>query len=250
MTTEWTEDEIVAYADGSAEGDAARRAARAVETDPRARAIFQRVREANAILRAAFDAPMQEATPAPILAAIHGEPGKVAALHRRAPMRRLASLAMAASVVLAVGLAVYLEPGLLGQGGRDAAPALALGPVAQGTALATALETRAAGAPEGTVTVLATFRTENGQVCREFEHMPQNDSIVIGGIACRTSGGWAVEALAGIEGDAAGAGGYTTASGEDDPLAGVLTRLGAGPALPPAEEGRLLQRGWREGAGG
>ncbi|MDX5362201.1 MAG: hypothetical protein LPL00_11885 [Alphaproteobacteria bacterium] len=246
MTTEWTEDEIVAYADGSAEGDAARRAARAVETDPRARAIFQRVREANAMLRAAFDAPMQEAAPAPILAAIHGKPGKVATLPRRGVMHRFVPLAMAASVVLAVGLAVYLQPGLLDRDGHDAAPALALGPVSRDTALATALETRAAGTPEDAVTVLATFRTEGGQVCREFEHMPSGSTKLVAGIACRTPSGWAVEALAEVALATQGGEGYTPASGANDPLASVLAGLKAGPALSASEEARLLRNRWQE----
>jgi hypothetical protein len=251
----FSEERIAAFVDGSIDDPAEAEAiARAIEADPEVRAVAERVERSNALLREAFAAPLSEGVPPAIAAAIASAGtgstapragSAVVAFRRRVRPAVWVPTAAAAAVALALGFG-----GIFDERAGDA-PVLALGPVPEGAPLHRALEALPAGSrsAEG-IEPLLSFRDGAGRPCREIEAAPIG-AIPAFAIACRApEGGWTVEALATVAAPDAPPGGeggaIRPASGgaEGDPLASALDRLGAGPALAPAEEARLIARGW------
>lgn len=261
----WTEERIAALIDGAVEDPAeAAQLGEAIAADPEARAVAERIERSNRLLREAF--PMaDEALPPAIAAAIFGTPaghapGSAAAPaadgRARAgdtvvafrPRPRLAfTLPRLAAAGLALGIGLGAGVWLAGRDG-DQPTVLALGAVPADGALATALETLPGGtaSAEG-VTPMLSFLDATGRPCREFE--VSGGAAHDGGIACRADdGGWRIEALAAAATGAPVSGtDYVPASGADDPdpIGAALDALGAGPALDPAAEARLIASGWR-----
>lgn len=254
MNSVWTENEIAAFMAGALDGADAARIAQALETDPAAQEAAERLAEgagpnpADALLRAAFAAPMAEPVPARLTASVLAEPGKVASLPRRGggprPMA-WAPAAMAAGVALALGFGAGFS--LRGPAqGPQAVAALSVG-AASGAALA-ALETAASGAEREGLVIAASFRDAAGRHCREFEARGPDGLPAAAGVACREGAGWRVLAMAAVAAPEAapGDGSYAPAGGAGgDALGAVLDSLGAGPALSPEEEAAMIAGGWR-----
>lgn len=250
MSRNWTEDEIAAFVDGATSDEDARRIAALVASDEAARAVADRLRRQNALLREAFAAPMAEATPPAIRAALGSAPpaGRAARRVERRETGRVrrrlpawAGAALAACLAFAVGLGG--APMLLGP---SQAPdlRLAIGP-APADALA-ALERAPSGSAVAGLTPLASFATRDGH-CREFETADATPSV---GLACRPAeGAWRIVALSAVADPGPGADaapGFAPASGAAvDALSAVLDALEAGPALSPAEEADRIAAGWR-----
>jgi hypothetical protein len=243
MRDEWTEEQIAAWVDGALEPEEARRIGAIVIEDEAARECARRVAAMNRMLKAAFAETLDAAPPARLTAAVLGAPGKVAALPVRRPVRPWVPAAMAATVALAIGLG---SGATLFGGGGDGAPAGAttlasVGPAAP--ALAAALESAPTGAttPEG-LRAVASFRMDDGRVCREFE---TGDAAA--GLACRgAQGDWTVMVIAAAPQTEAAGDGYAPASGVfADALSAALDAMGAGPALGPDEEAAAIADGWR-----
>jgi len=240
MTADWTEARIAALIDGSVEDPAeAARLAEAIATDPEAAAAARRIEALNAALRKTYPLPETEPMPAAIAAAIHGAPGKVTALPRRR-RPRMAALALAASLLLAVGVGAVIWPK---QDGRDIA---GLVPVVAD--LHRALETLPSGqiSAQGVQPMLS-FRDGAGRICREFERLAEGGPVARA-IACRTGDGrWQVEGRVDLADAAAPADdGYLPADGTDGAtLDPVLDRLQAGPPLTPEAEAALIGSDWQ-----
>jgi hypothetical protein len=257
MNGVWTQDEIAAFINGRLHGADAERIAMALEQDPAAQAAAERLaagappHPADALLRDAFAAPMEETVPARLAAAVLAEPGKVASLPRRGgggARRAWAPAAMAAGVALALGFGA----GFSLRGPADPAPqavaeaTLSVGPAA-GAALA-AFETAASGAERDGLRLAASFRDAAGRACREFEALDAGGLPAAAGVACREGGGWRVLAMAAVAAAsvAPADGGYAPAGGDGaDALGAMLDALGAGPALSPEEEAAMIAGGWR-----
>jgi hypothetical protein len=242
MRDEWTEEQIAAWVDGALEADEARRIGAIVIEDEAARECARRVAAMNRILKAAFAETLDAAPPARLTAAVLGEPGKVVALPVRRAVRSWVPAAMAATVALAIGLG----SGATLFGGAGGAPGGAttlasVGPAAP--ALTAALESAPAGAttPEG-LRAVASFRMEDGRVCREFE---TGDAAA--GLACRgAQGDWTVVVMATPLQTEAATDGYAPASGVfADALSAALDAMGAGPALGAQDEAAAIAGGWR-----
>ncbi|NIA72417.1 DUF3379 domain-containing protein [Pelagibius litoralis] len=252
-----TSEQIAAYVDGSLDEAEAAAVAEAIEKDAEARAYAEEVREANRLLREAFDGPMAEPVSAELRDTILGSDlesgdaaprGEVVDFAKAREARRpWVGMALAASIALVVGItstAVFFP------GGPDQpAPLVAVGPTPSTGLLHTALESLASGeVSEEGVQLMLTFRDGADRICREFELAGKAANTMDFGIACRGGGdsGWQVEIV--VTGPAleANPDGIVPASGPaEDALNAMLDALGAQPALGPAEEADLLKNGWR-----
>ena len=247
MSTEWSDAEIAAWVDGTLEGHDAERIERIMAQDPKARAYAEKVWESNEQLRAAFGAPIDEPVPASIKGAILGAPGQVTALPRRRWQAEWRPMALAASLALVIGAGAG---GFLWtpEGSRMIA---VLGDAPLEGPLHEALE----GLPSGTLSTagvrpMLTFRDQDGRACREFEVVGELPDDLEFGIACRQAptGTWYVEMVVAAEvPENLPDTGFAPASGAaGDALDAMLDALGAGPAIGPDEEARLLGAGWSE----
>jgi hypothetical protein len=241
----FSDETLMAYADGELDDTERAEIARAVDADP---ALAERVAEHQALrsdVFAAFAPILDEPMPPALTAA--ALPGKVADLSSAraaraeliaTPPRRWSWPEWGAiAATLAVGV---LAGSMIGGTGGDAALALATNTdgklVAQGQ-LATALSQQLA-ASEGAVRIGVSFAAKDGSLCRSF--------ITHGtaGLACRSSNAWQVPVVAEVA--SAAAGDYRQA-GSAMPAA-VLDAIDAritGPALDARGEQEALQRGWQ-----
>lgn len=259
----FSDETLMAYADGALPPAEAAEVAAALESDAEARAIVESFRNTATLARAAFADVTAEPVPDALARTVLGTEAPTASVTYFPPMRKArpplwrTMLPLAASVVLVLGLAAALflrqPPGVL-QGS-----VMALGPVPSGAVLAEILETRARGTPvalrerdgQGTehLMIVATLRDRNGRICREIEALDKTMQARLAGIACRdpASRMWIVEGTARIAASSPSGGSDFVPSGADekDALDGLLSILGATKALPPEEEQRLIVQGWR-----
>jgi hypothetical protein len=228
----YSDDTLMAYADGELEP--AERAAieQAMRTDPAIAATVERHRALRADVAAAFAGILDEPVPARLQ-----PPAPVVSLAVERDKRRRWSWpecgALAATLVVGV-LAGRMIPGggpaIAGNGNQV---------VAQGE-LAAALDRQVGGKAEGAVKVGVSFAARDGAYCRGF---------VMGaaaGLACREGGQWKIPVLAEAEKEAAG--GYRQAGSALPPavLDAIDARIADKP-LDAAGEEAARARGWRPG---
>jgi hypothetical protein len=227
----YSDDTLMAYADGELE--AAERAAieQAMRTDPAIAAAVERHRALRADVAAAFAGILDEPVPARLR-----PPAPVVSLAVERDKRRRWSWpewgALAATLVVGV-LAGRMIPG----GGGPAIAGNGNQVLAQGE-LAAALDRQVGGKAEGAVKVGVSFAARDGAYCRGF---------VMGasaGLACREGGQWKIPVLAEAEKEAAG--GYRQAGSALPPavLDAIDARI-AGKPLDAAGEEAARARGWR-----
>jgi hypothetical protein len=246
---------LMAYADNAL--DAAERAAvdARLATDQDLRARLDALRAQNAALQAAFGDVMQTPPPEALVDLIMTAPSTAharSAVGTVVPFERRRSiwsqprhvLPLAASLLLAVGLGVLAGRGGSGTGDSQ----IALGPLSSGSTLARVLEADPTGVARDGLVVVATFRDRSGRVCREFERLGGADGSLplAAAVACRGGDGiWTTEGAARIAAKASTPGFTPSGTPERDALEGLLSMLGAGPALEPAAEAALRANGWR-----
>lgn len=266
-----TDETLMAYADGALPADEARTVAALLAADPAIAArveMFrrsrQRTRDALAPLAAE---PVPDALTARILAAASAATSTSPAPAARAgaagageeaggvagnvlPFRsrtRLAPLswgaALAASLALVVGLGAGYTIGERGSAvPGEAADGLLPAPLGN-PALASALSAALSTVPAGTETALgsdrfraiASFRTDGGALCREFE-VDSLDTARVTAVACRPGERWQVTFSVA---SAATLDGYAPVSALEA-LEGYLGAVGASPPLEPADEAAAL----------
>lgn len=227
----YSDDTLMAYADGELE--AAERAAieQAMRTDPAIAAAVERHRALRADVAAAFAGILDEPVPARLR-----PPAPVVSLAVERDKRRRWSWpewgALAATLVVGV-LAGRMIPG----GGGPAIAGNGNQVLAQGE-LAAALDRQVGGKAEGAVKVGVSFAARDGAYCRGF---------VMGasaGLACREGGQWKIPVLAEAEKEAAG--GYRQAGSALPPavLDAIDARIADRP-LDAAGEEAARARGWQ-----
>lgn len=238
MTRDWDEARIAALVDGSIDDPAeAARLEALLRTDPAARAAAERIARSNRLVQAAFPLPDAGETPETLRALVRRPPPRPAPRPGRRVRRAAPAIAVAASVLVVLGLGLHLA------GPQRGAP----GPGAADPALAEALETLPSGTDgPAEVRPMLTFRDGAGRICREYER-PAEGGGLRAGIACRgAAGNWRVEGTALLSpADGVRTGEYAPAGGADGAgLDPVLDRLEAGPPLPPDEEAALIASDW------
>lgn len=249
-----------AFVDGALTPEEAARVVMQLADSPSSQAHVDATMETNALLAAAFGAPMDAPVPAPIRAAIEraAPRGRGPAGLGWRPLQRLGrrelsfgGVAAAAAVVLALWVWPQAPSGTSNTTGLA-------GPVAAGSSLYESLETRSSGVSVqgergSEIAVLASYLDSQARPCREFE-MLERDGSATTGIACRDAGPeWTVAFAASRPqqppdtqpGDAA-ADRYVPAEGvADAAVSSALDALGAGAALSPATEADLIAGAWQ-----
>lgn len=253
----YTDEQLVAYADGELTPDEARAIAAAAQADGQLARRIAQFTESRRLLADTFARHLQEPVPQRLLDVLRedGEP-KVVPLRPRQPAARphrsnWMPMALAASVTF-----VALGVGLLAGRGWErigTAPLTVAGMPQDAAALRHALQTLASGEvlsgeSSGThyeVVPTASLRLPSGEYCREFESSvaTQAGTQRARGLACRGAEGvWDMRTLASIAADApSGAGeNYQPAAGGGTDWAGTQDAH----RLTPAEEQALIGRGW------
>lgn len=246
MTRDWTEDDIAALVDGSIDdAETAERLRRIVDTDAAAKAYAERLQSNNQLLRDAFDAPMRADPPEALRAAV-APPDTVVPLRARTQRRAgwaPSALAAGAALLIGVGVGVrFLAP-------EAPSDRLTLGYATAADPVGIALEALPSGTlSDDGVRPMLSFRTDAGQVCREFEILAGKPAHLEIGVACRTEdGSWDTRILVAAPIVPVGPDGIAPASGPGaDALGAMLDAIGAGPALTADDERRLLEKGWRD----
>lgn len=257
---------LMAFADGCLDAEERARVARYLATDAEARALVAEFERTADLTRRAFE-PIAELPPAKELVdRILDERGGVRSsnvvdLPRRGTTdRRLSAraIALAASVVLVLGLAVLHQLGLR-LPRTEPELSVSIGPLPSGGRIAQMLETRPSNevvtfsddpkSERVDLMVVASFKDKSNRYCRELELVrgAPSASAVTFAIACRdTAGGWVIEGAARHAPPQDHGTSFTPAGhGASTAVEGILAELGAGPALANEEEAALLARGWR-----
>ena len=231
----YSDDTLMAYADG--ELDPAERAAieQAMRTDPAIAAAVERHRALRADVAAAFAGILDEPVPARLQPPAPANVVSLEAAREKRTERRGWSWpewgALAATLVVGVLVGRTVPgggPAIAGNGNQV---------VARGE-LASALDRQVGGQGNGAVKVGVSFAARDGAYCRGF---------VMGssaGLACREGGQWRIPVLAEAEKEAAG--GYRQAGSALPPavLDAIDARI-AGKPLDAAGEEAARARGWQ-----
>lgn len=231
-----TDEAIGAFVDGELgreEADALLR--RAARNEGLAREI-ERQRALRGQLLDAFAPAIDEPVPAR-LTRLLAEPPRPRLVARGAPRFLAYGVGMAATVALAVGVALSLRP--TGEIAFTAdGSAMARGQLAR--ALDNQLGAEAAS--DADVRLMASFQAADGRYCRLFQR--QGAPAQAAGLACRNEAGWAIAALSTASAEASG--GYRqAASSLPAPVVAALEDAGAGSPLTAAEEAAARSAGWR-----
>lgn len=234
--TRFTDEQLMALADGQCPPAEAEVIAHAVTADPALKARLAAFEQSRRALRAAFDARRNEPIPDRLLETLARSRAPVAPRARRF----FYPTALAASVVVGIALSLaYWMP-------RNATTIL---PAPE---LLAALESTPSGVPFATtlggtrheVVPVRTLRLDDGSWCREFDFAEVADGAARSrrGVACRELGGsWAMRAV--LSAAAVASRGpdakYRTASGPD-----ALVGLGRFEAISSTREAQLIARHW------
>lgn len=207
---------------------------------------LSQLRANDDLVRAAFDTPMHEGVPDRFAAVIdaglasaaqtparhapHGSPG-----NDNQPRWWQFGGAVAASLAIGLVLGTQFMPDA-----SDATTSTALSAALTATP---SLQTVTLASGER-VTPQLTVAQTGGGYCRQFRLATAAREQA--GIACRTSGQWAVEALLPTTSPGAARDAYVTAEGaEPSEIGGVIETRRAGDPLDAAAEQALIARGWR-----
>lgn len=228
-----TPEDLAAFADGELDSEREAKIAKAIAADPELARQVQQHRDLKAVLAGHYAPIVDETVPDRLASMLASpEPAEVvdfiAARDRRAQKRRIPRWGWIAGPAIAASLALAV---ILPQGGQPEGYA--------DTQLASTLDNQlVAEQDRGADTrILLSFRNDSGEFCRAFS---SNDG---GGIACRDSDGWKLEASgAGSEG---GGTDYRMAAGSDADILALAQEMAAGPALNAADEAAARESGWR-----
>ena len=257
--TRFSDETLVAYVDGELSVEEAAEIEQAVATDQRVRETVQIFRATAGWSRKAYDDVLHEPVPDRLISAASGKDVRLAHTDPRrdsAPRGRIAGMAMAASIALAVGLGGGFGLfQMVGSGGGEVAGPLLVGTVDKSEALHLALESAGTGTliangEGGNVMPLTTFIDREGRYCREFQAVTSNaDGLSASfGIACRQPAGpWRVEAIgAPAAATAAVPDRFETADGPTgDPMQVLIGAMSESGPISLEDEAALLTNGWR-----
>jgi anti-sigma factor RsiW len=243
----YSDDILMAYADGELPADQMAAVAAAAQDDPAIAARIDLFRQSRSAVAAALALPpRQDAGSDPIAALVRKldqapqpqtqpqmQSGTVIPLppRRTVPMWQLAA---AASIAFAVGLSFALS------GTGPATTDLAALMIATPDSLGQALDTLPAGTRQAVagaeIEVIASFTTADGTFCREFEVDAPDDRTVVS-VACRDGATWDLRLAIAAVSDT---GGYAPASSLDA-LDAWLVATDASEPMSVAQEALALR---------
>jgi hypothetical protein len=247
----FSDETLMAYADGELGEPERSKLERALKSDPELAARVAQHRALRADVFGAFAGVLDEPVPARlhVVAGSAAAPqdkvvhlDRVRAAREAAPERPRWSWAQWGG--MAASLAIGVLAGSLGVKGLQDQPQLAALTTSNGALVAQGQLERAlsqqlasAGTPGSAVQIGVSFVDKGGNFCRSFTLGTS------AGLACRDGAQWQVPLLA--EGEAAAAGAYRQAGSAMPPavLDAIDARI-AGPALDAGAERAALQRGW------
>jgi hypothetical protein len=225
------------YLDGELDAAATAALEQRLAEEPDLADLLARLRRLDADIAASVCAAATDNVPEHVAALLRDD-GKVVPLRR--PLKRAAwPAALAASVVAAVAL--LLVPGEDGRQPLTGSDAL----------LAGALEVEPSRA-DGWVALadgralqpVLTFPDRDGNWCREF--LLRDDDQDWRGVACREAGRWETQVVARETFLAAEEAYRPAGAGDNDKVAGFITRNAADIALGASEEQALITSGWQD----
>jgi anti-sigma factor RsiW len=247
----FSDETLMAYADGELDGAAAARVAAAAEHDPNLEARIDTFRRSRELVREAIAPAAEAPVPPRLLAAVEraarssNTAGTVTPLRSTAGGRteRAATTSRRARWAwpLAASLALLVGAGggfILGRGaGPDGVErAVAFAGVGWRTVLDRAAAGTRADVDGATLAVIGSFRRADGGLCREFRVERAAEGAFVA-IACHGGSGWQPDLIV----RTAGGDAYAPASAQAT-LDARVTALGGGPFLDPAAERDALDR--------
>jgi hypothetical protein len=197
-----SDETLMAFADGELDAPARAAVEAAMREDPEIERRVAQHRAMRARLQTAYAAELDEALPERLLAAVRGTPRVPGALRpvrgSAARLRRQPLLAMAASLVIGVGLGYVVQRHSSSMITNDPGGGL----VASG-ALAKALSDQLGSErnPSAPVQIALSFMTKSGDYCRTFT---MTGPASPAGVACRRANDWQIRVLAQPSTDAPG----------------------------------------------
>lgn len=244
------DDILVAFVDGELDAATREQVAQAAARDPEIRQRVDMFRRTGELSRGAFSSVLEEPVPQRLLDTVHrtggGTTPVASAGARWAPLAMAASLVAVSFFSLGTLVSPFEEPAQ-----RDGGPLALEDPLFQRALERSADGVTVAGARHAyAVTPRFTFRTADGDYCREFDLSPRDAGRGFRGIACRQRGTWRTAMLlarapAGIAAPARDA--YVPASGEGgDPVGDAIARMIDGEPLRPAEVQRAVEQEWKQ----
>ena len=242
---QFSDETLMAYADGELTGEACAALERAVRDDAALAARVQQLRQQREILQRAFAGVLDEPVPPRLAAMAATAPagpsaGAVTDLaarrHERAQRRRWSLPefgAIAASLIVGILAGRTLLPG-------DSLLALGDDGLMARDALARALSEQPGGTSAGDIATQITFRAQDGQYCRTFT---VRDTAPLAGIACRSGSQWRVDTL--LRAPTSTDPQYRMAgSSLPEPLLQAARQMMVGDALDADEEQAARASGW------
>ncbi len=233
---------IAAYLDGTMEGAALAAFEAELEQDETLAEEVARFAANDDLLRAAFDAPMQESVDAAMLERMglgsvkaddQSLPSTPLAANDNPPFWKRWQWPVGGAIAASIALIAVLQSGQVPRGESEFATALDSAPSATVVQLASG----------SSITPRLTFTASDGRYCREYLQTGEAGSET--GIACRGDGGWQIEATTRGGEALPGSGGIVAASGENPVgLDAAYARLGASDPLNAETERSLIKRKW------
>lgn len=243
-------EKLISYVDGELDAKEQAEIEELVERDPEVRAMVAQFRKSAELLKGGFDEILDLPVPQQLIDSVknHQAKSNIVQINKVQHDKGLFTwpgLALAATVALSVGIfaGAVLFGGLNLQSPTPGYSSL----------LQDSLEMKLSGVSAASedglekVTPLMTFIGTDGLICREFERMNPEQKTV--GVACRGSQGeWLLMAEIDhtlLAGNTAEEFDYRPASGPDDSINMVLSKLGAKTSLSARNEELLRDKGWQ-----
>jgi len=231
---------LMAYADGELLPADAARVEAAIARDPALARIVEGHRALRAQLGAAFSSVLAEPVPARLHAAL-GADARVPAARSRPRWTRREWLAMAASLLVGIALALALPPrGMRSRGEPGLAASQVDGNWIARGALARALDEQLSGQASAGVQPGLSFHALDGRYCRSFRLQARRP---LAGLACRDGAAWRVSTLAADVDTAVAPMRQAGSALPPAVLADIDARID-GPALDSAAERKARARDW------
>ena len=236
-----SDEHLSAFIDGELNEEMMASVEAAVESNSEVSRRLERLRKPDSVISAVYGQINETPVPSDLMNLLKqtGEPSVV--IHRPESFwrRQRQILALAASLVVAIGGVMSLE---FDDGYENRLPLA--GNLEKESPVHMALETHLSGQTlavgDMSITPVLTFESKRDLYCREFTVNMKEESARA--VACKTAQGWSVEAVLGVKATSASGSEYRTASSDDTEFDQVVNQLMFGPALDRETEKVLLEK--------